>query len=368
MRNRAKTQARARDGKFKNEDKSAAGAPSVMSLTPTSHHTGVSPSLLGQLNTVVKNAGLSPAPDFSVMLQPKAVNWVIADYVSGLVARVRPTREVSPEATRRNLKAVTAAFNAGAPVVPPILAEPLVFSTTDDDCCATIWPLATDRRVTPDEMAVMLRGVHDTPPPSGVRDWIDVRHGTFRDRVAKLERLSCGLPQGAVSDLVGLAHDAIDRLEKLLVEAPKVLLHGDAHPMNTVEMNGRIVGCDLDDICVGPIEADLSLAYVHAERYPGTDPEMGTRLATAYGNHDDELLRAIIDTRTLSKTINLGGCVKEDDASVELRDTLLQRLNAFKNGGRFTTLYGAESVTYFAQHSNDCSARPQPHPANTPRR
>ena len=309
----------------------------------------MSRSLLRQLNTEVVNAGLSPSAGFFEMLQPKAVNWVIADRVSGLVARVRPTREMSRDATRRNLEEVTAAFNAGAPVVPPVLTEPLVFSADDDEYLATIWYLATNRRVTPNEMAAMLRGIHDTSPPSGLRDWLEVRHGTFRDRAVKLERLSCGLPQAAMIDLAGLAHEAIDRLETLLIEAPKVLVHGDAHPMNTVEMNGRIVGCDLDEICVGPVEADLSLAYVHAERYPGTDPDMGTRLAAAYGRqYDTDMLKAIVNTRTLSKIMNLGGCVKEDDPSVELRDTLLQRLDAYMNGGKFANLYGAESVTYFA--------------------
>ena len=136
----------------------------------------------------------------------------------------------------------------------------------------------------------------------------------------------------------------------MLVESPKVLIHGDAHPLNTIELHGRIVGCDLDEICVGPAEADLSLTYVHAEKYPGTDPEMGARLAAAYGRpYNTELLRAIIDTRTISKMINCGGCVNEHDTSTELRYTLLQRLGAYKNGGRFTHLHGQESVTCFAQ-------------------
>ena len=153
-----------------------------MSLTTTAQHAAAGTGLQRALSTAVKHAGLAAAPDFSETLQPKAVNWVVADRASGLVGRARPTQEIPLETARRNLADVSAAHNAGAPVIPPALAEPLVLDADDGEYVATVWPLATNRRVTPDEMAEMLRNLHDTPPPPGLRDWLDVRHGTFRER------------------------------------------------------------------------------------------------------------------------------------------------------------------------------------------
>ena len=41
-----------------------------------------------------------------------------------------------------------------------------------DNWIATLWPLANHNLVTPDEMAEVLRSLHDTPAPEGLGDWL----------------------------------------------------------------------------------------------------------------------------------------------------------------------------------------------------
>ncbi len=153
-------------------------------------------------------------------------------------------------------------------------------------------------------------------------------------------------PSNIIDECVSLAEESLNDLERLLADAPKVLLHGDAHPANIVIFKGRPIAIDLDEFSIGPAEADLSLTFVHAERYPGMDPMAGEKLTIAFGRpYNAELLQAIIRARTVSKLVSLGRAWSEPGA----QDSILQRIKVIHKGGKFAQLHGPESLCMFAE-------------------
>ena len=302
--------------------------------------------LVKSLNEAVKSTGIAAQPDFAELWQQICINLIFADQRNGLIARVRQVGEVSTKVINANLKAVGEAAAAGAPILTPIITEVLTFDTPKQSYLATLWPLADNRLVTPHEMAEVLHGIHDTPPPAGVSAWIDVRHGTTRQKAASLRELDNPPPADVVDECVSLVEESMSNLERLLMDVPEVLLHGDAHPANIVIFKGKPVGIDFDDFSIGPAEADLSSTFLQAERYPGMDPTAGAKLTRAFGRpYNAELLRAMIRARSISKLVSLGRVWSEPGAS----ESMLQRIKVIHKGGKFAKLYGPESVCMFAE-------------------
>ena len=233
----------------------------------------------------------------------------------------------------------------GAPVLPPITTEILVINDQGVAHTVTLWPLADNRLVTPGEMAETLRGIHDTPLLPGMPDGMHTRFGRLKQWSAQLPSLPDPPPQNIVQECQTLVGRALDELKLQLVDAPRRPLHGDAHPLNTVILRGKPLACDLDEICAGPIEIDLSMAFIQAERYPGADPLAGEKLAAAYGRpYNANLLRSIIHARCVSRALSLIRFWEEPGA----KDDFYQRLDAIENSGRFRKLYGGESLSMFA--------------------
>lgn len=54
----------------------------------------------------------------------------------------------------------------------------------------TLWPLARDRLVTADEMAELLRRLHDTRPPEGLGEWLEVCFGRVRQNARALRTVN----------------------------------------------------------------------------------------------------------------------------------------------------------------------------------
>ena len=304
-------------------------------------------SVVGPLNQAVERVGLETNPDFSSLLRPqKTLHLLLADKKADLVARVRPLQESSLGDIEFNLNQVIAANTGGAPLLPPITSEVLTFSADNLVFTATLWPLADNRAVLPEEMAAVLRGIHDSPPPPGLPDWLNHYFVRVRDWSAQLPTLPDLLPVGVVEESLALVETTISGLEQLVSNADKVLLHGDAHPNNVVIFRQEPFGCDLDEICVGPPEVDLSMVFLQAERYPASDTAAGLKLAKAYNRpYDHKLLRAIIDARSVSRLMSLVRFWDQPSIAADF----LQRLEAIKSGGRFSKFYGGETSASFAE-------------------
>ena len=304
--------------------------------------------LVDGLREAMEATGLVAHSTFESLV-PRAVNWVLVDRDNGILARVREIDVYPLERVEANLGHVSAAVAAGAPICPPVVPEVLVFGNRQE-YAATFWPLGDNRLVTPKEMAEVILNIHATPPPPGLKPWLEVRHSKDRNRVEWLRNLSDPPSESVIAECAALVDEALGRLEQLLKGSRRVLLHGDSHPQNIIELNGRMVACDLDEISVGPPEADLSLPFVHARRYPDCDPEMGNRLLGAYGEPiNQDLLEAIIHARTCAKLVGLGQSWRpRGEEEPGTTESLLQRLDAIKDGGKFARLHGEEGPTRFA--------------------
>ena len=303
--------------------------------------------LLKTLSAAVADTGLSSDIRFSDNLQPQGgEHLVVADRDKGLVARLRPADEASAGAASRNLRAISAAADAGAPVLSPAWPEPLLVTHNARDWTATLWPLAADRLVTYDEMADCLRRFHDADPPDGLTGWLELCYGQVRDHARSLRTLQPAPSEGVVEACVSLADQSMSRLEALVEGSPRVLVHGDSHPANMLEWNGRVVACDLDRLSVGPPEADLVIPLSHSRTYPGADPDAGENLVRAYRRPvNRELLDAATDARGVYKTVGLVRCWDE----LHARESLAQRLHAVRSRGKFARLHGTEKLCPFAR-------------------
>jgi len=297
------------------------------------------------LSDAVECIGLHRS-SFSVNLQPQGgEHLVVAAMDSGLVARLRPAGEVDADSVSRNLRAISAAADGGAPVLAPAWPEPVRVRHQRGEWVATLWPLARNRLVTVDEMAEVLRRLHDTRPPAGLGEWLEVCFGRVRQDAEALRTVDPAPPQDVVDSCTSLADKMMSRLEALVRQSPRVLVHGDSHAANILELDGRVAACDFDRVSIGPPEADLVIPLSHSRTYPGADPAAGENLVRAYGRPvNRELLAAAVDVRGISKTVGLARTWGEPLA----RESLSQRLHACRTGARFARLHGTERLCPFA--------------------
>ena len=196
-------------------------------------------------------------------------------------------------------------------MLAPAWSEPLLLDCHGQDWVVTLWPLARNRLVTSDEMAEMLRCLHDTLLPDSVGVWPGEWFDHLRCCVQALREARPLPPQDVLEGCVSAAEAAMERLEARLAESSaRVLVHGAAHPANIVELDGRLVACDLGWLCAGPPEAALVVPLTQSRIYPGADPGAGEALVKAYGRPvDRELLEAAVDLRALYRTVSLGAYI-----------------------------------------------------------
>ena len=266
---------------------------------------------------------------------------VLAERSAGLVARIRIVGHQPPDGLSANLRTIADIAAAGGPVLPPAWPEPLSLGKGEQTLTATIWPLAHSRLFHPQEIADALHRLHDSPVSLDLRDWMDVCYGKVRSNARALSGLPCPPPQWLSDKCVDVADIAMAELQKLVGNAPNVVVHGDSHPSNFVEWDGRVVAIDLDRICQGPREADLAIPLMHSMFYPGAQRDAGERLTTAYYRPIDvRLLEAAVHARAVYKLVSLAERWDEPDA----RDSLLQREAALHSKEPFARLHGTEAL------------------------
>jgi hypothetical protein len=143
---------------------------------------------------------------------------------------------------------------------------------------ATLWEAVPHGGPSPTgrDLGILLRKVHDLPLPGNLPDWQPMRD--VRRRLQDAEELE--------ADDRRFLEDRCDEVEKRLAAVefamPRCVVHGDAHLGNLIAGPDGPVLCDLDSLCSGPPEWDLTPMAVGRLRM-GHPPERFEQLTESYG-------------------------------------------------------------------------------------
>lgn len=195
---------------------------------------------------------------------------------------------------------------------------------------ATVWEAVrhTDPAPTGRDLGTLLRQVHALTPPAWLPEWQPVRE--VRRRLADAEDLD----QADRSFLARRCDDLEERLARLSFPMPRSAVHGDAHLGNLISGPGGPVLCDLDSLCAGPPEWDLTPMAVGHLRL-GRSPEPYRQLADAYGFDVTrwEGFDALRELRELKITVSVLPIVRSNP---RVRRELERRLRTLREGDRIT--------------------------------
>jgi Phosphotransferase enzyme family len=224
------------------------------------------------LTEVCDVAGLDPA------------GATLIKYTNNAVYRLHTKQVIirlgSGEVALKRAQHVTKVARWGATHDAPIvrLLDGIEQPVLVDGYAATIWiglPPA-DPAWTGAELAQPLRDLHQLLPPADFPDWDPF--SSARRRLAAANGLSA-------DDIAWLADrwaEAEGTYQRVRPDLAFGLLHGDAYLGNLLrEPAGRFVLCDLDNTCRGPIDYDLAVAAVSADRFGAIRDH--TDLAASYG-------------------------------------------------------------------------------------
>jgi aminoglycoside phosphotransferase (APT) family kinase protein len=144
---------------------------------------------------------------------------------------------------------------------------------------ATVWAEVPtgSRRPTTRDLAVLLRRLHELPPPPlALPDWSPL--DDVARRIGDAEVLDAEDREFLEQRCTTLA----EQLATLEFPLPPAIVHGDAHLGNLIPGVDGPVLCDFDSTCFGPPEWDLTPIPVALRRFGGSARDSRTLLRT-YG-------------------------------------------------------------------------------------
>lgn len=278
------------------------------------------PKLDAALDEVCASLGLDPR---GARLLRFVNNGVFLLRTEPVVIRI----VLAPSFAYRALHVVGAARWLAAEGVPAVRLVPgLEQPVCVGEHVATVWEAVPgcEPEPTGSDLGVLLRQVHALTPPSWLPEWQPVQE--VRRRLADAEDLD---PDDR-SFLQHRCDDVEQRLEQVTFAMPRAAVHGDAHLGNLISGPDGPVLCDLDSLCVGPPEWDLTpMALGHLRL--GRSPEPYQRLAEAYGFDVTrwpgfEVLREL---RELKITVSVLPILRSNP---RVRDELERRLRTLRSG------------------------------------
>lgn len=191
---------------------------------------------------------------------------------------------------------------------------------------ATLWEAVDDlgSPQTGDEMGELLRELHSLPLPAGLPEWRPM--ADTRNRLNDAEELS---PDDRAF-LERRCDEIEGRLERSRFPLPRSVVHGDAHLGNVIASPHGPVLCDLDSLCVGPPEWDLTPMAVGSLRM-GHPPERYNELIAAYGFDITRCpeFQVLRDLRELKITVSVLPVLRSNP---EVREELHHRLWSMRAG------------------------------------
>ncbi|RUP27139.1 MAG: hypothetical protein EKK51_27920 [Mycolicibacterium sp.] len=216
-----------------------------------------------------------------------------------------------------NLDLVIGLSRAAAPLVGPLVPTAL----RTEAAVLTAWPLGD--AVLPTEVEILgsvLADLHASRVPRELPT-LDIQH-----------KLEARLSQVRDTDLPAALRDSLEEhiyyastLVGRLSPVNPVLLHGDAHTGNLVELDHRALLIDLDDLCKGPREFDLIPAFVAYKRFH-RDRDLWLAFRNAYGHADWETVESLALVRETTMNTWLAGLWSSSQTA---RDELTHRIDTW---------------------------------------
>ncbi|MFJ8690665.1 phosphotransferase family protein [Micromonospora wenchangensis] len=201
-------------------------------------------------------------------------NGVVLLPVAGVMARVVPGAE-AVDHVRREIAVAGWLASQKAPVIRPVWSDPVVV----DPYVVSLWEYLSDGRAAdPVTLADCLRQLHGVSRPSGLLPRLSpfAKLGEQLDRAAALGARDRTFLREQREHLAA-------QWEQATFALGETVLHGDAHMENLlVTSGGRRAFVDLEAVCVGPPEWDLTLSALYYECGWFTEHEYAT-FAETYG-------------------------------------------------------------------------------------
>jgi Ser/Thr protein kinase RdoA (MazF antagonist) len=225
------------------------------------------------LAAVAAAAGLDHRGARLLKFTANAVFWLRADPV---VVRIAGSTALS----HRPAKVIRVAnwlAEHDMPAVRPLpgLAQPVRVGQYQ----ATVWQAVPPggRRPTASDLAVLLRRLHELPPPK-----VDLPVWTPLDDVRRRLGDAEGLDPADRRFLEDRCAELTSLLATLDYPLGTAVVHGDAHLGNLIASPAGPVLCDFDSTCLGPPEWDLTPIPVGLRRFGGSQ-RAADRFAHGYG-------------------------------------------------------------------------------------
>ncbi|QOC94417.1 phosphotransferase enzyme family protein [Micromonospora craniellae] len=209
------------------------------------------------INVVRSAATRAGIPAHDAAIVRVGENGVVLLPAAGVLARVVPIRTIGTE-FRRETDVAAWLAEQQVPVVRPVRPEPI----TIGQHVVSLWEYLPDSR--PADLVTLaesLRHLHSVPLPTNLLPQL-----TPFDRFE--ERLTSGVDLDPNDHaLLCQLRDELSTQWALTVFAiGDAVLHGDAHMDNLlVTDSGRIAFVDLETVCIGPPEWDLTLTALYYE-------------------------------------------------------------------------------------------------------
>lgn len=199
-----------------------------------------------------------------------------------------------------------------------------------DGCVATLWHEVPEVGAPPAgrDLAALLRGVHTLPdPPFPLPRWEPIEDGRRR-----LESVAVDLAPGDLDFLRTRYAELEAALDGLPFVLPPGLIHGDAHLGNLIPGPDGPLLCDLDMVCVGPREWDLTPLAVGRLRF-GYPPAAYEELVAGYG-FDVTTWPGFWVLRELRELKTTTGALSVMHSNPGLRSEFVRRLRTLRDGER----------------------------------
>ena len=215
-----------------------------------------------QVGQAAKNESLSQA---SYQLIRWGNHIVFKNRQDKIVARVAPPN-LSQAELNRDLGLCQQLAANGAPVLRPLVSQAV---SLPDNNWVTFWPLGQPiKSLSGLTCGHLVRACQVAQPASGLSVWHPKISLDYRYRQLEIGS-QAGLPIAIRKQIETILLTAVKPVEAAWrkYKSRMFFCHGDIYYGNIIRYQKELLLCDLDNMCLGPAEVDLSSVLVHYRNY-----------------------------------------------------------------------------------------------------